>query len=392
MVTVALSTLTLNHAGCQGRSIKEDNPVFAAAPPRRSLVNESADRHELALVQESDPNKSGIVPVGLETRANAKLTATTIIATVNGKPVFVDDVLGSGRKLIEADPTLSENQRQAYLRAGLQKRLRDYCDDELVMQALEQKVPEEKRQLLKDTLEPRFQEWLDGLKKEYKFETDEQLEAMFAEQSVSIDDLRRTFMRVQMVSGYLASLDKTPATVDRADLVNYYHEHIAEFTPTEQVRFAEIVVRFSEHGGREGAEQVMATVVTQLQNGEDFGKVAAALSDTLSAERQGDRGWITRGDLADQALTDMLFAMQVGTISKVQVLDDRFEVYRVIDHKTPESQPFQSVQKKIEEALLSERKKQAREAIRQSIREKGTVVTIFDGEPAPQTNSPTLIR
>ena len=381
-LTVAVIVLQLAVTGCKGRSIKEENPVFADAPPRRSLINKSADQHESILAGDERPGQSNILPVGFEMRSNATLTGTTIVATVNGKPVFVDDVLGSGRKLIEGDKRLTDDQQQMLLREALKKRLTQFCEDELIMHALEQKIPADKRELLKESLEPRFQEWLAMIKKEKGITSDEQLEEMFAQESMTIDLLRDTFMRIQMVSGYLASLDKTPAKIDRNELVSYYQEHLEKYTTEEQVRFAEIVVRFADHGGREGSEKVMATVVTKLQQGEDFGKVAAAMSDTLSAERQGDRGWITRKDLSDPELLELLFTLPVGSMSKVQVRDDRFEVYRVIDHKLPESQPFQSVQKQIEEKLLMERKLAAREQIRKDIRAKGVVVTMFDQETA----------
>jgi parvulin-like peptidyl-prolyl isomerase len=250
-------------------------------------------------------------------------------------------------------------------------------EDEMIVQALEKKIPEDKREAIRETLEPQFQKVIAGIKEKEGFVTDQQLDERLAKEGISVDSLRDNFLRMQMVEGYIGTSIKVPETIDREVLVKYYQEHISDYTPVEEVRFAEIVIRFRDHGGREGAEQAMTNVVTQLQSGKDFGDVAQALSDTMTAEKRGEIGWIKRGSLTDKALEDMLFDMPNGQISSVQVRSDRFEVYKVIDHRDPGTIPFQEVQKEIETTLLNEMKLEARQKIRREIREKGNVNTIF---------------
>jgi peptidyl-prolyl cis-trans isomerase D len=172
-------------------------------------------------------------------------------------------------------------------------------------------------------------------------------------------------------------MTKVPDKIDREELLQYYREHLDEYTGEEEVRFAEIVIRFRDHDGREGAEQTMATVVAQLQSGKDFGDVAAAMSDTLTKEKRGEVGWIKRDSLSDKALENLLFDLPDGQLSKVQVQNDRFEVYKVIAHRDPGTTPFQEVQSDIEDRLLKQRREEARAKVRKEIREKGNVVTIF---------------
>lgn len=369
-------------SGCNGRSIKEENPVFTAAPPRRSLVNHEADAEEKRLTQATGENS--IKQAGFSGLAEGTLSGTTVVANVNGKPLFVDDVLGGGRQIIERDPNLSEERRQQVIEATVRKRLPKHIEDELIIQALELKIPEDKRELIRESLEPKFKEVLEHIKQKEGFATDQQLDERLASEGISISQLRDSFMRTQMVEGYVSSMCKVPETIDREELVRYYQDHVSEYTADEEVRFAEIVIRFRDHGGREGAEKAMTTVVGQLQNGEDFGEVAHAMSDTLSAEKRGDMGWIKRGSLSDKELEAMLFEMPADTMSKVQVRDDRFEVYRVIDHRNPGTTPFQELQKEIETAMLSRLQDEARAQVRKDIRDKGNVVTIFDGE-SPDT-------
>lgn len=381
-----LFLLTLVLTGCQGRSVKEENPVFASAPPRRSLVNSEADAEESRLAGQSPQQTNGdVIPVVFSKNPGTPITGTTVVAQVNGKPIFADDVLGGARFRIETDPRYDENSRQKVMEVTLRSMLPKYVDDELVVQALEQKIPLDKRDLIRESLEPKFLELLEKIKKDKGINSDAELTEFLAKDNLTVDALRETYLRHQMVEGYLSSMIKVPEKMDRGDLLEYYQAHIDDYTPDEEVRFAEIVIRFSDHGGRQEAEQVMNSVLTQLRSGKDFGEVARAMSDNLSAEKRGDMGWIKRGSLADKSLEAELFELPVGELTEVKERESRFEIYRVSDHRAPRTISFQEVQKEIEQNLLEERRDEARKQVRQDLRDKANVATMFDGMPAPKT-------
>lgn len=367
-------------SGCKGTSVKEDNPVFTSAPPRRSLVNHAADAEEQRLARQVDPAEGNVVPVAFHEIGVTPLTGSSVVATVNGKPVFVDDILGGVRRRIESDPNLTDEQRQMILMQSLRARTREYAEDSLVVQALEATIPEDKRQIIRDSLEPEFQRVCQKMMKDNNLATDEDLNRWLEDQGFTRREMKDTFIRRQFVVGYVQSKVQVPKLIDRAVLVKYYQEHIDEYTPDEEVRFAEIVVRFRDHGGREGAEDVMTQVVERLGQNEDFGKVAQELSDVLSSEKRGDIGWIKRGSLADKELESMLFDMSAGEMTKVQVHEDRFEVYKVIDHRRPKTVEFQAVQKEIEAKKLAELRDAAQKQVMDDLRAKGVIITIFDGE------------
>ena len=321
--------------------------------------------------------QTDVQTIGFSKLASGPLTGSSVVAEVNGKPIFVDDVLGGARQIIERDPNLPDDKRQMVMMSTLQRRLPKYVEDELIVQALEIKIPEDKRETIKESLEPEFQKVVTSIKEKEGFVTDRQLDERLASEGISIDQLRDNFVRMQMVEGYVGSMTKVPEKIDREELLKYYREHLDEYTSDEEVRFAEIVIRFRDHGGREGAEKAMAAVVTQLQSGKDFGDVASAMSDTLTKEKRGEVGWIKRDSLSDKKLEDMLFDLPDGQLSSVQVQSDRFEVYKVIAHRNPGTTPFQEVQSDIEDQLLKQRREDARAKVRKEIREKGNVVTIF---------------
>jgi len=381
-----LFVLVLASTGCNGRSIKEENPVFTAAPPRRSLVNREADEEEQRLAQ-GQPAKTGNQPAGFQL-STGELTGSSVVALVNGRPVFMDDVLGGVRQMVEADPRIPDEAKQQVLLSELSKRIEKYTDDELVVQAVEQKIPADKRKTIEESLEPRFQEILDGIREKEGKTTIAELDDFLMAQGTSVDQLRQSFFRMQMVEGYITSVVKVPEKVDRADLLRYYEDHLSDYTPEKQVRFAKIVIRFSSHGGEAGAQQAMGQVVAQLNQGADFGDVAQAMSDS-NADMKGDMGWVKQASLNEE-MSSILSSTPVGGVSSVQTFKDRLEIYRVIDRNNPRTIPFAEVQQDIEEQMLGDLKQQAREKVREDIRSKGHVELII--KPRKREVTPAVLN
>lgn len=371
----ASACAVLSCCGCNGKSLVDDNPVFTAAPPRKSLVNKSslatADAEESATVIQS---------VSFSTDDGPQLLGNTVVAQVNGTPIFVDDLVGSIRLALDAQPEISAEDRQKILRAQIQGRLDNFIEQEIVVQALNQAVPDDRQAMIDESLEEPFQQVLANIKKDRGLQTDKELDAALASEGLSIDLLRESFLRIQKVQGYLSTIATPPSTAERFELVDYYKTHQADFTTPERIRWQEIIVRFNQHGGREGAEKIMIQIVERLQQDDDFAQLATEFSDALSAEKRGDMGWLERGGLADKDLEAQLFELAAGQMTKVYVRDDSFELYRVVDHQQQQVTPFQEVQDQIEQQLKQQRQKQARDKAMQDLRENATVVTMFDKE------------
>lgn len=364
-------------AGCAGKTLVDDNPVFTEAPPRRSLTNQST----IADAAEKKP-PSVVQTVSQESSDAPILTGNSVVAEVNGTPIFVDDLIGSVRLAVEADTKLSPDEKQAILRSQLRPRLANYVDQEIVLQALRQAIPKDKQDLIADSLEKPFQDVIDNIKSDQNVTTDAELNDVLADQGLSIDLLRESFVRIQMVQGYLSTITEVPETVDRVEIVEYYKEHRDDFTSDERVRCQEIVVRFNAHGGRAGAEERMAEVVRELQQKGDFAQLAVKYSDALSAEKRGDLGWIQRGSLADKATEEILFELKPGTTTEIFTREDRVEIFRVVDHEVARTAPLQEVQQEIEGRIRQQRRETARETALDDLRARATIVTMFDDEEA----------
>ena len=385
----AVILLLLVLTGCAGKSIKEDNPVFAAAPPRRSLSNNTAGLSEPRFAMSDDGSAIRRVSHGTETPE--PLTGTTVVCEVNGNPIFVDDLLGGMRQMLETDPRLTDADRDRLLRSQIAKRLPHYVEQEIVLDALRKKVPEEQRNAISDSLEPEFQRVISSIMTDRNLQSEEQLAEALAGEGMTIDLLRQAFQRVQLVNGFLHTLAESPSSVEREDMLTFYREHKDDYTTGARIRVSEISVSFDENDGRAGAEKQMARVVLQIQKGADFSKLATAMSDSLTSERGGDMGWIQRGTLTDADLESELFEMPAGTTTRVITRSNRFEVYRVTEREEARTQAFTEVQGDIEAILIREQNEAARKLAFEKLKERSTVVSMLEGiDPFPTESNPVV--
>jgi hypothetical protein len=364
-------------SGCQGKSLVSDNPVFSDLPPRRSLVND-------ATKERTDENRGGLMQVSLSNDSKP-LTGNSVVAEVNGRPLFVDDLIGSIRLTIEADERYTGAQRRQILLQQLKTRLDQRVDEEIVLHALEGKVPEEQRDALQEHIGRAFEQFLDSresaLIAEGKIQSPEEFEQFLAQGGLSVGLLRETFFRIQMVNGYIQSLTEQAqgGAPDRLQLLEYYREHIADFTPEERLRWQEIRVGIQQQGGREPAKNHMMEVIAQLKAEQTkFGSIAREYSDALSAEEDGNRGWLSRGALRDKKLEEALFALPGGGMTSVIEDKGYFSLYRVARHEYAKARPFSVVQTEIESAIQQEKLEAAKKKVIEDLRAAASVRTIFD--------------
>ena len=166
----------------------------------------------LDVVTLADPKAMGPKEMAaiLKTAQVDGFLGTTLVAVVNGKPVFVDDILGPMRVALEADAAVSVEKRTSVLEAHLKSHISNYVEQEIVLHAMNGAVSEDEQAVLEATLEEPFQQCISHLKDDRDVTTDAELEESLANQGQTIDLLRKRFVRIQKVAGYLATLAGPP--------------------------------------------------------------------------------------------------------------------------------------------------------------------------------------
>lgn len=137
---------------------------------------------------------------------------------------------------------------------------------------------------------------------------------------------------------------------DAARLRAYYHDHRAQFRRPESAKAREIVVNFPGSGQGEAAARLKA-IASGLSKGEDFSALAKRYSQASSAQRGGDMGEVTRGELPS-ALANALFALHPGQVTPPIKVGEK--VYRLkLEAMQPATEPsFDAIRAEVEAAYV----------------------------------------
>ncbi|MFZ9090375.1 MAG: peptidylprolyl isomerase [Planctomycetaceae bacterium] len=370
--TLASLVIAGSLAGCGGKSVKYDHPVFAPPPTRTS-----SPLATLPTAEELSGQQTKLT--GLERELGSVLTGSSVVALVNGQPVFLDDVMGGVRQMLEADVRLTADQRQVVLKRELGKRIEKYIADEVVMQAVKLEIPADRQDAIRQSLQPAFDEIVEGIRVKENKATLEELDAFLYTQGTSLAELQDNFFRMQMVEGYLSTHARSTAGLSRQELYSHYNKNLFRYTSEQQVRYAKILIRYSEAGGREAAMKLAESLKARVEGGEPFSEVAASASHDLSRENGGDMGWVKKGSLKRE-IEEIIFALSSGGVSEVVEYDGRCELYFCSDLHEASTVAFADVQQQLQEELLQLKKTESRQLVRDELLENAAVATLFDDE------------
>jgi parvulin-like peptidyl-prolyl isomerase len=93
------------------------------------------------------------------------------------------------------------------------------------------------------------------------------------------------------------------------------------------------------------ALDVMESLKQRAEAGEDFGALAREWSESESAGRGGELGWVAKAQL-DPRLIAQIFLTEVGSVTDVTTIgDDGYYLYKVLDKevRTPEGRQLEEI-------------------------------------------------
>jgi len=163
-------------------------------------------------------------------------------------------------------------------------------------------------------------------------------------------------VKVDYISLNVADIAKDINVTDE-ELNQYYQENITAFTQHEQRRIAHILIEFADD---EAAAKTQAqTILTRLEQGEDFASLAKELSnDTFSGENGGDLEWLDPGIMEESFDTAALALINIGDVSSLVKTSFGYHVIKLTDYKAAEVQSFTDVK---EELLVKVSNEQAQD-------------------------------
>jgi peptidyl-prolyl cis-trans isomerase D len=152
-------------------------------------------------------------------------------------------------------------------------------------------------------------------------------------------------VKVDYISLNVADLAKDINVTDD-EVATYYQENSTSYTEAAQRRISHILIEFNDENADDEAAKIQAqTVLTRLEQGEDFAALAKEVSnDTFSGENGGDLEWLEPGVMEDSFDEAALALNNVGDISQLVKTSFGYHVLKLTDYKEEVVQALADIQ------------------------------------------------
>lgn len=232
----------------------------------------------------------------------------------------------------------------------------DAVDELLLMQ-----LGREKGYKLQDE---QFQSWMTEMRTKNNLEDDKKFQAALAQEGMTLDDLRKQVERGFLIQRVQQDEVGQKLTITEEEARQYYLGHKDEFVEPASVTLREIFIEIptTTQGGEEGvkvgaddeAKKEAEAARARVAAGEDFGKVAAEVSDSASKANGGLIGPLPLNDVSDE-LRKTLASMKPGDVTQPVRTAKGFQILKLETLKTAEAQPFESVRDLVADRVYAAR-------------------------------------
>ena len=197
-----------------------------------------------------------------------------------------------------------------------------------------------------------FKSWLTEMRKSNNLEDDKKFQAALQQEGMTIDDLRKQVERNFLLSRVQQDEVGSKLTITEEEARQYYLSHKDEFVEPATVTLREIMIEVpsATQAGEQGvnvgavdaAEKEADAVRARILAGEDFGKVAAEVSDAASKANGGLIGPFNMKDVSE-ALKKTLASMKPGDVTQPLRTANGFQILKLETLQESAVQPFDSV-------------------------------------------------
>jgi parvulin-like peptidyl-prolyl isomerase len=304
--------------------------------------------------------------------ASTKLSGNEVAAMVNGQPIFVSEIFEraypeplppEGLSLLAASKNIAngrvtEREFRALQETAIKKYLKDYVRTRVLAQAIEAKMEKEQKDKIEEAINKMFDEYVERLKKDMKCIARVEVEQKLHQTGTSLASLKVEFRYRLLADEYVRQKSKKPHVVGRKEILEYYEQHINDYSYPEKVHWQLLEISFAKQGSQAKALGVLEKAVDDLRRGEDFGKVAKKFSDGPHAETGGQQSWTKPDSVADEKTARLLRTLAPGEVSPVVHTHDSYRLIRLNERKpagrTSLAEVQETIKQKIEDRLQKE--------------------------------------
>ena len=149
-----------------------------------------------------------------------------------------------------------------------------------------------------------------------------------------------------------------PSRISNEETAVVYQRRIAQYSTPEMIKARHILIRADQTATEaeiSSAKDRIELVAARIQAGEDFGTVAAEISEDASAAQGGDLGWFSQAQMqTNKTFAEAAFAMQPGEVAGPIKTSFGFHLIKVEGRQAAEVKSLDEVQESLRQELASE--------------------------------------
>jgi len=328
------------------------------------LLNREVPQPEVTRLQKADPprirprlNFLDQLPDQPADAVSGEVAAR-IRATVNGVPIFEEEVLTNAYQVRAALEALPEPERTKQRREVYKNILDGIIDRELLLQDAVTRLKKAGSNVmtkLQDAAEKEFDHrWIKSMKDGNHLKSDDQLKELLRTQGLSLEMIKRQWTRQFIATEYQRNIVQSKLDkIGHEQIQEYYDSHPEEYKVDDAVEWLDLFVGAanSRYKSREEASRTADQIVERLRRGEDFLTLAKQYDDGDSIIRQGAGLGHKHGEIQPPDCEPALFGMKPGEVGILE-FPQGYHVFKLIKREFAGKKPCNiEVQKEIRNKL-----------------------------------------
>jgi len=280
------------------------------------------------------------------------LAGDDIVAVVNGVPITDREVNGAVDQMIPRSTfhgSVSDDRKAEFREKALENLITyelQYQDGVARGITAEKSLVKEQMKLVRGSFASTkdYKNWLE-------------------QASLTEDQLREKLRKGLVVKAVVTKMVVEPSRMDHQALQEYYTKNMAKFRQPEGIRLRIISTK---------NEKKAKDILAKLKGGDDFGDVAARMSEDDFRIKGGDIGYIHRGRIYP-ALEEAAFRLKPGEMSGLIWTDETWFIVKVEDRRPEQVVPFEQAKDRLRTELEKKRASELMEAWVSDLRGKAKI-------------------
>jgi parvulin-like peptidyl-prolyl isomerase len=158
------------------------------------------------------------------------------------------------------------------------------------------------------------------------------------------------------------------------EMREYYEEHVETFRRPARAKFRELVASYAKCSAPADAQQLIAQMGNEVYlGGATFESVAKRLSHGPRADEGGRYDWVRQGSLKSTKVDEVVFSIPLKRLSMIIEDTDGLKIVEVLEREPARTIPFEDAQVEIRQKISDEKKRKAREALLEQLKQNSTV-------------------